>query len=70
MIDRFEELGRGWKALVIPLTVGTRGSLDQDAGSDHLASLDIAPREIPRVLHAAMRITLDAIQSVEAPGSS
>ncbi|NBO64558.1 MAG: hypothetical protein EBU88_06900 [Acidobacteria bacterium] len=64
VIDRFEEVGRGWKALVIPLTVGIRGSLDQGAWSDHLASLDIAPREVPRVLHAAVRIALAALDTV------
>jgi hypothetical protein len=64
VVDRFEEVGRGWKALVIPLTVGIRGSLDQGAWSDHLASLDIAPREVPRVLHAAVRIALTALDTV------
>jgi hypothetical protein len=66
VVDRFHVVtrGSGWKAAVIPLTIGIRGSLDEGEWSCHLASLDIAPQEVPRVLHAVVKVALAALDTV------
>jgi hypothetical protein len=66
VVDRFHEVARrsGWTAAVIPLTIGIRGSVDEAAWSGHLASLDIAPREAPRVLQAVVKVALAALDTV------
>ncbi len=66
MVDRFHEVARhsGWTAVVIRLTIGIRGSVDEAAWSGHLASLDIAPWEVPRVLQAVVKVALAALDTV------
>ncbi len=64
VIDHFEDVCHDWSAVVIPLTVGIQEFLNQGAWSDYLVSLDTAPREVPRVSHAVVKVALAALDTV------
>jgi hypothetical protein len=64
IVDRFEMVGQGWKAKIIPLTVGIRGSYDERAWDEHLACLDIVPTERSRIMRKLVCTTLTALDVV------
>ena len=62
--DRFKEVAPHWQAVVVPFTIGIRGSLDESAWSQHLESLDVAREAMPRVLLSVVSATLHALDVV------
>ena len=64
VIDRFKEVAPHWQAVVVPFTIGIRGSLDESAWSQHLESLDVAREAMPRVLLSVVSATLHALDVV------
>ena len=64
VIDRFKEVAPHWKAVVVPFTIGIRGSFDESAWSQHLEALDVAREAMPRVLLSVVSATLHALDIV------
>ena len=63
-VDRFKLAAPEWQTFIVPLTIGVRGSFDERVWTQRLASLDIAPTDIPRVLDRLVAVTLSALDTV------
>ena len=72
IVDRFNAVGQrsGWEAVVLPFTVGIRGSLQESAWSVRLSSLGLPESEIPLVLRAVIEAALASLDTVFGVRSS
>lgn len=64
VVDRFKAVAPLWHAVVIPFTVGVRGSFDEHTWAQHLATLEIPRGAIPRLMERIVDATLSALNTV------
>ena len=64
IVDRFHSVAPLWQAVVVPFTIGVRGSFDEHDWAHRLDALDIAREDMPRVLHCIVLATLSALDLV------
>jgi len=64
VIDRFKAIAPLWQAVVVPFTIGIRGSLDESAWTQHLVNLDLARADLPRLFQCVVTAALSALDTV------
>ena len=64
VIDRFKAKAPLWQAVVVPFTIGVRGSFVESAWTQHLVSLDLDRADLPRLFERVVTTALCALDTV------
>ena len=64
VIDRFKAMAPLWQAVVVPFTIGVRGSFVESAWTQHLVSLDLDRADLPRLFERVVTTALYALDTV------